>query len=124
VKQNDISALKDSLEASLRNLNVLSESQKAKPHSIAHSVPRNFTEFSLPSFNHFLPHFKGDLSELEPKFVLSKNRYADLVIGIPTIKRDKTSYLIETLKSLFDSIDDATKARILVIVFIAEVSLR
>jgi len=40
-------------------------------------------------------------SSLEPAKRLGKLKtYFDLIIGIPTVKRDKESYLIETLSSL------------------------
>jgi alpha-1,3-mannosylglycoprotein beta-1,4-N-acetylglucosaminyltransferase A/B len=57
-----------------------------------------------------------------PKFIQSKSRSkVSIVIGIPTIKREKTSYLLETLKSLLDSMNDLEKSDILVVVLIAEI---
>ena len=43
-------------------------------------------------------------------------------LGIPTIKREKTSYLLETLKSLFDAMNDLEKSDALIVIMIAEVS--
>ena len=59
---------------------------------------------------------------IQPQFKLSRNRFASIVIGVPTIKREKTSYLLETLKSLFDAMNDLEKSEALVVVMIAEVS--
>ncbi|CAF4398376.1 unnamed protein product, partial [Rotaria magnacalcarata] len=42
------------------------------------------------------------------------------VLGIPTVKRDKQSYLIETIKSLIDNINSDDIERILIVIFIAE----
>lgn len=78
-----------------------------------------------PSIINNLPHLtsglKNSVSMLQPKFSVTKNRRVDLVIGVPTIKREKTSYLIETLKSLIDSMNDVEKSQVLVVIIIAEV---
>ena len=71
-----------------------------------------------------LPHLNKQqnvLDLIQPKFKLSKNRNAPFVIGVPTIKREKTSYLLETLKSLFDAMNDLEKTDVLVVVLIAEI---
>ena len=128
-KRNDITLLKDSLEASKRNIE-----EKLAFNTIAYDhlnnqleqseIPQNNSiRFTLPNFMTFMSYFKGYLKDLEPKFCLTKNKYADMVIGIPTIKREKTSYLIETLKSLFDALEGSDKSKILVVVLIAEVKL-
>ena len=76
----------------------------------------------FPQITQLLPHLNNisSLHLIQPKFKLSKNRFASIVIGIPTIKREKTSYLLETLKSLFDSMNDLEKLDALVVVIIAE----
>lgn len=80
-------------------------------------------DVEFPEVIKFLPHLNGVSQNLiQPKFKLSKNRFASIVIGIPTIKREKTSYLLETLKSLFDAMNDLEKAEALVVVFIPEVN--
>jgi alpha-1,3-mannosylglycoprotein beta-1,4-N-acetylglucosaminyltransferase A/B len=78
------------------------------------------TDIKLPKIVEFLPHLRGQEHNVQPKFKLTKSRYGPIVIGIPTIKREKTSYLVETLKSLFDSMNDLEKNEALVIVMIAE----
>ena len=47
---------------------------------------------------------------------------ASIVIGIPTIRREKTQYLQDTVKSLIDGMSDEEKSICLIIVFVAEVS--
>ncbi len=44
-----------------------------------------------------------------------------VVIGVPTIKRERDSYLSQTLTSLIDSLNDEEKDDCLIIVFIGEV---
>jgi alpha-1,3-mannosylglycoprotein beta-1,4-N-acetylglucosaminyltransferase A/B len=75
----------------------------------------------------YLPHAVGGSSQqqqqqlLQPKFMVTKNRHAELVIGVPTIKREKTSYLLETLKSILDAMNELEKTESLVVIIIAEV---
>lgn len=91
-------------------------------------------DVSFPNIGNFLHHLNstnlctgegggGGLlaTSLQPKFKISKNRRATISIGIPTIKREKTSYLLETLKSLFDAMNDLEKLEALVVVIIPEV---
>ena len=77
-------------------------------------------DIDLPSAIKFLPHLEGKYSVVQPKFKQSKNRFATIAIGVPTIKREKTSYLLETLKSLFDAMNELEKTEVLVVVMIAE----
>jgi len=77
-------------------------------------------DVNFPQVIEFLPHLQGKTSLVQPRFKLSRNRFASIVIGVPTIKREKTSYLLETLKSLFDAMNDLEKSDALVVVMIAE----
>lgn len=46
-----------------------------------------------------MPHLMNDASALRPAYHMQSDRkYSDIVIGIPTVKRDKESYLMVTLK--------------------------
>ena len=79
------------------------------------------TSLHLPSIFTYLPHLTGHSESLKPKYYLSKNRYgASIVIGIPTIKREKISYLSSTLKSLVDGLSAVERKDCLIIVFVAE----
>jgi alpha-1,3-mannosylglycoprotein beta-1,4-N-acetylglucosaminyltransferase A/B len=44
-------------------------------------------------------------------------------MGIPTIKRDKESYLAQTLDSLINNLNEREKEDCVIIVFIAEVMI-
>ena len=79
-------------------------------------------EIEFPKIVEFLPHLSSkQANSLQPKFKLSKNRRASIVIGIPTIKREKTSYLLETIKSLLDAMNELEKSDALIVVMIAEI---
>jgi hypothetical protein len=78
-------------------------------------------DVQFPKVIEFLPHLSGKEHNIQPKFKLTKSRFAPIVLGIPTIKRNKASYLVETLKSLFDSMNDLEKNEALIVVMISEV---
>jgi len=58
---------------------------------------------------------------LDYKIEITQNRHSLISIGISTIKRPNSSYLKETLDSLFYSINTEEKKLVLIIVLIAEV---
>ena len=45
-----------------------------------------------------------------------------LVFGIPTIKREKTSYLLDTLASLLDGMSQGDKDDSCIVIFVGEVN--
>ena len=47
-----------------------------------------------------------------------------IVIGIPHIKRDKESYLVQTLNSLIGSLSEEEKQDCILVLFVAEVKCR
>lgn len=105
-----------------KSTSLLDSSVSSNEKNAAYIIQTKFNyDVDLPNSFDFLPHLNGHLTILQPKLKFTKNRYASLVIGIPTIKRDKTSYLLETIKSLFDSMNDKEKENVLVVIMIAEV---
>ena len=42
-------------------------------------------------------------------------------MGVPTIKRERESYLLQTLQSLLDGLNEQEKHDVLIVVFIGEV---
>jgi len=80
-------------------------------------------DVDFPKVSEFLPHLIGKTHAIQPKFKISKNRFASIVIGIPTTKREKTSYLLETLKSVLDAMNELEKSEALIVVMIAEVMI-
>ena len=81
-------------------------------------------DIRLPDALEYLPHLSNNqIDSIQPRFKQSNDRFARISIGVPTIKREKTSYLLETLKSLFDAMNDLEKNDALIVVMIAEVKL-
>ena len=44
-------------------------------------------------------------------------------MGVPTIKRDRSSYLFETLQSILDGLNEEEKDDCLIVVMVSEVSI-
>lgn len=79
----------------------------------------------LPSSYHFLPHLLDDPSSLRLRYLLSKGRNGvSVVLGIPTVKREKQSYLMDTLQNLVEGLSNKEADDSLIVVFIAEVSAK
>lgn len=45
-----------------------------------------------------------------------------MVIGVPTVRREKESYLMDTLQSLLSGMSEDQKKHCMIIIFVAEVS--
>ena len=78
----------------------------------------------FPNIIDFLPHITNDLKSLRPTIRISKGKFnISMIMGIPTVKREKESYLITTLHSIFKSIskNSTVTEDILIVVMIAEV---
>lgn len=77
----------------------------------------------LPSSYNFLPHLLDDPNSLRLAYQMSKNRNGvSMVIGVPTVKREKQNYLMDTLQNLIDGMNTAEANDTLIVVFVAEVS--
>jgi alpha-1,3-mannosylglycoprotein beta-1,4-N-acetylglucosaminyltransferase A/B len=78
----------------------------------------------LPSSYHFLPHLLDDPSSLRLAYLMSKGRNGvSVVMGVPTVRREKQSYLMDTLQNLIDGMTSAEANDSLIVVFVAEVSV-
>ena len=80
-------------------------------------------DLSFPNLVDFLPHITDDFKALQPSLKLSKGRYnVSMIIGISTVKRQKDSYLLTTLNSIFANIskNNTVTEDILIVVMIAE----
>ncbi|KAM4053685.1 alpha-1,3-mannosyl-glycoprotein 4-beta-N-acetylglucosaminyltransferase-like protein MGAT4D [Anomaloglossus baeobatrachus] len=94
------------------------EEIKWKVLNMTSKVPIQFTNIYM-----FLPHLLAHEGSLQPIVHYGHGRTGvSIVIGIPTVKRDKQSYLLETLRSLFSAMSAAEKQDCVVVVFIAEVN--
>lgn len=86
--------------------------------------PRFPASLRLPTAFHFLPHLLDDPSSLKPAFLLSRGRQGvSVVLGVPTVKRDKQSYLLSTLQNLVQNMDEEEQNQTLIVVFIGETDL-
>merc|ERR1712130_1095080 len=63
-------------------------------------------DLSLPSVSAFLPNTVNFPNSFNPAFKISRNRaHVSMVIGIPTVKRQYQSYLVTTLQSVLDNMN-------------------
>lgn len=75
----------------------------------------------LPSIYAFMPHLMDSPNSLKPAIHVTKDRQGvSLVFGIPTIKREKTSYLLNTLASLLDGMTQEDKDDSVIVIFVGE----
>lgn len=75
----------------------------------------------LPNAYHFLPHLLDDAGSLRPAYFQSKGRSdVSIVLGVPTVRREKQSYLLATLHNLIENMNDEEQNETLIIVYIGE----
>lgn len=78
----------------------------------------------MPNIFSFMPHLLDDSSSLRPAFLSSKNRQGvSVVLGIPTVKRDKQSYLMTTLQNLINNMNEEEHNETLIIVFVGDTNM-
>lgn len=107
--------LRPEIKQLLRNMSGMSAANGLNPHIM----------LRLPSSYHFLPHLLDDPSSLRLRYLLSKGRNGvSVVLGIPTVKREKQSYLMDTLQNLVEGMSNKEAEDSLLVVFIAEVSFK
>lgn len=111
----NISSVLDSLSPEVRTVvrNITGSAGNARFSSSIH----------LPSVYNFLPHLLDDPNSLKPAFQLAKGPPrpgVSIVLGIPTVKRDKQSYLLSTMNSLITRMSEEERNDTLIVVFIAE----
>ena len=85
---------------------------------------------SLPSIYNYLPHLLGHEDALTPLLYHPSatrhganeelRRSVSLTFGIPTVKRNKESYLVKTLRSLVDGLSLDERHDVLIIVYVGE----
>lgn len=91
-----LEALSPESKAIIKNLTLLQSQQRFASAGLR-----------LPTAYHFLPHLLDDPSSLRPAYLLSKGKTGvSIVLGIPTVKRDKQSYLLGTLDNLIVNMDE------------------
>ncbi|KAM9511639.1 alpha-1,3-mannosyl-glycoprotein 4-beta-N-acetylglucosaminyltransferase B-like isoform 2-T2 [Salvelinus alpinus] len=86
-------------------------------------IKRNLSLLSsrLPNAYLYLPHLRDHPDSLIPNVVLGQGRTGvSLVLGIPTVKRQKQSYLVSTLNSLLYDLSPSERNDTVIIIFVAE----
>ncbi|XP_069834726.1 alpha-1,3-mannosyl-glycoprotein 4-beta-N-acetylglucosaminyltransferase-like protein MGAT4D [Dendropsophus ebraccatus] len=122
-RSRDLSTVLDEIKravAEKRNAfeNHTVEEIKWRVLNMTSKLPMQYTNIYM-----FLPHLLEHEDSLQPIVHYGHGKIgASIVIGIPTVKRDKQNYLMDTLRSLFTEMSAAEKADCVVIVFIAEVN--
>lgn len=112
----------DSTNITLNNslLEALSPEAKLMLKNIS-GIPKFPASLRLPTAFHFLPHLLDDPKSLRPAFLLSKGRQAvSIVLGVPTVKRDKQSYLLGTIENLLKNMNTEEQNETMIIIFIGE----
>nr|XP_060632187.1 alpha-1,3-mannosyl-glycoprotein 4-beta-N-acetylglucosaminyltransferase-like protein MGAT4D [Anolis sagrei ordinatus] len=95
--------------------------------SVKCKVPNHINKLPLNLTNifYYLPHLRKHENSIHPNVIIGQGRTGvSLVMGIPTVRREKQNYLVATLKSLFSGISEIQKNNCVVIVFIAEANLQ
>ncbi|KAM8939857.1 alpha-1,3-mannosyl-glycoprotein 4-beta-N-acetylglucosaminyltransferase-like protein MGAT4D [Pelodytes ibericus] len=122
-RSRDLSTVLDEIKravAEKRNAfeNHTVEEIKWKVLNMSSKLPLQFSNIFM-----FLPHLLGHDDSLQPNVLYGHGRTGvSVVMGIPTVKRDKQSYLMDTLNSLFSEMSAEEKADTVVVVFIAEIN--
>ncbi|XP_067850052.1 alpha-1,3-mannosyl-glycoprotein 4-beta-N-acetylglucosaminyltransferase B-like isoform X2 [Heptranchias perlo] len=108
---------KKAMNNTSKNLSDFSDAMKMKALNLTrkHNVqPSNIF--------YYLPHLMSNEDSLHPKLLIGQGRTGVLmVMGVPTVKRESQSYLLDTLNSLIYELSPEEKKDCIIVVFIAEV---
>ncbi|XP_017330065.1 alpha-1,3-mannosyl-glycoprotein 4-beta-N-acetylglucosaminyltransferase B-like [Ictalurus punctatus] len=89
-------------------------------NALGNSSARHF--FQLDALL-YLPHLRQSDDSLQPRVHLGQGRSGvSLVLGIPTVRREKQSYLVNTVSSLIFDLTPEQKTDIVIVIFIAEIN--
>ncbi|XP_078250853.1 alpha-1,3-mannosyl-glycoprotein 4-beta-N-acetylglucosaminyltransferase-like protein MGAT4D isoform X1 [Pogona vitticeps] len=95
----------------------VTDSMKWKTLKSTNELPLHLT-----NIYYYLPHLQGHEDSIYPNVIIGQGRTGVyLVMGIPTVRREKKNYLMETLNSLFYGMSKEQKKNCVIVVFVAEV---
>ncbi|XP_029968470.1 alpha-1,3-mannosyl-glycoprotein 4-beta-N-acetylglucosaminyltransferase B-like [Salarias fasciatus] len=106
-----------------RDLSIIQEQMRNSSSNGSHVEPDSEKQQTFLQSNIYLymPHLREHPGSLVPNVVLGQGRRGvSIVLGIPTVKREKQSYLLNTVSSLLYSLTDPQRSDLLIIVFVAE----
>ncbi|BFZ15298.1 hypothetical protein BsWGS_18337 [Bradybaena similaris] len=116
-REQELTAMLDMVDTSQLDMRIGNSSQGTNLSILQQLL----TGLQVPGIHTHLPHLTGHPESLRPAVQLSKGRQeVSIAIGIPTIKRDKTTYLMHTLSSLINDLNKDEVIDCVIIVFIAE----
>jgi len=88
------------------------------------------SSLAFPGILNYLPHLVQHVDFLEPLRAANisdarrRHKKPLFAIGIPTVSREKRSYLVDTLKSILDGLKNDDSDKIVIIVYIGEKDLK
>ncbi|XP_077156342.1 alpha-1,3-mannosyl-glycoprotein 4-beta-N-acetylglucosaminyltransferase-like protein MGAT4D isoform X1 [Paroedura picta] len=95
----------------------VTDSAKWNMLSVASRLPVHLT-----NIQYYLPHLQEHEDGIYPNVVIGQGRTGvSLVMGIPTVRREKQTYLMGTLNSLFFEMSAKQKNDCVIVIFVAEV---
>ncbi|XP_048365002.1 alpha-1,3-mannosyl-glycoprotein 4-beta-N-acetylglucosaminyltransferase-like protein MGAT4D isoform X1 [Sphaerodactylus townsendi] len=95
----------------------VTDSIKWKLLSVTNGLPVHLT-----NIQYYLPHLQQHEDGIYPNVVIGQGRSGvSLVMGIPTVRRPKKTYLMDTLNSLFYEMSMKQKNDCVIVIFVAEV---
>ncbi|KAJ8738042.1 hypothetical protein PYW08_000637 [Mythimna loreyi] len=85
---------------------------------------KHIQQLRTPFVYQLLPHLMNDPYSLKPAYHMRGSRqFSDMVVGIPTVKRDKETYLMLTLTHLVAGLSPTDSNGTLIVVMIGETDL-
>ncbi|GAB0189337.1 alpha-1,3-mannosyl-glycoprotein 4-beta-N-acetylglucosaminyltransferase-like protein MGAT4D [Grus japonensis] len=94
------------------------DDMKWKALNLTRKLPMHLT-----NMYYYLPHLREYEDAIFPNVIFGQQRTGvSLVMGIPTVKREKQHYLISTLHSLLYELPEEQKNDCVIIIFVAEVN--
>ncbi|XP_053922101.1 alpha-1,3-mannosyl-glycoprotein 4-beta-N-acetylglucosaminyltransferase-like protein MGAT4D isoform X2 [Cuculus canorus] len=95
------------------------DDMKWKELNLTRKIPTHLT-----NLYYYLPHLREYEDAIFPNVIFGQQRTGvSLVMGIPTVKREKQHYLMNTLHSLLYEVSEEQKNDCLIIIFVAEVDV-
>lgn len=122
-RSQDLISLKTKLSELLREKTRGTEQSNSSKKS-SNIFYKDNNVLQMPSIYNFMPHLLDSPNSLKPALHVSQEREkVSLVFGIPTIRREKMSYLLDTLASLLDGMSQESKDDSVIVVFIGETNM-
>lgn len=87
------------------------------------SAPKYSTSIHFPNIFSYLPYLVEDPNSLRPAYLISRGRSAQVILGIPTVKREKQTYLMNTLHNMITNMNEAEQNETMIVVFVGETKI-